>query len=153
MARMRVMAAAGRYITGCALIHHFLDHGEPRQAAAEKAVALIQWIFEGTLELECTRSFTLHQVKSLALGWLHDHENYRALVVQTLRVEAIVRFGMGDVGAAIPSELLVTFGSEFPTRPDPGSYSALLDRVIETLPPSARLSTRSWMSQHGLDTG
>jgi hypothetical protein len=78
----------------------------------------------------------LPQVQAEARDWLRKNTAMRELVVQTLRVTAVVQQTAKSKDP--PSEdslaILSEFGAELGDRPDPRAYEAVVRRAIATLP-------------------
>ena len=78
----------------------------------------------------------LPQVQAEARDWLRKNTAMRELVVQTLRVTAVVQ--QSAKSKDLPSEdslaILSEFGVELGEKPDPRAYEAVVRRAIATLP-------------------
>ena len=142
MGRMLGMASAGRVSAALALGEHFKARGDDANLAARKSAAVSNWIFEGTVADEHVQLFA--DIEAEAMVRLRANPGLRELAVQTLRVEAIVRHGLGH-DATGPMQVLTEFGRSYPDAPDPDTYDDLLMRFSRTLSPEAQRSLSRWI--------
>ncbi len=78
----------------------------------------------------------LPQVQAEAREWIRKNIEMRELVVQTLRVAAVVHPSAKSKDGASEESLsiLSEFGGDSTDAPDPRAYEALVRRAIATLP-------------------
>jgi hypothetical protein len=136
--RIDSLARAAQATIGMALMRHY---GVRRTATgaeditAKKAAAAANFI-NGHAPHPAHTGLDLPQVQAEARDWIRKHIEMRELVVQTLRVTAVVhsaaksKDSVSEDGLSIISE----FGDGSTETPDPRTYEALVRRAIATLP-------------------
>jgi len=138
--RIDNLARAAQATIGMALMRHY---GVGRTASAggeeqiaKKAAAAANFL-NGHAPHPGHEGLDLPQVQAEARDWIRKNIEMRELVVQTLRVTAIVHpLGKHKDDAVSESSLsiLSEFGGDSTETPDPRAYEALVRRAIATLP-------------------
>lgn len=142
--RIDSLARAAQATIAMALMRHY---GMARTASAsaedntaKKAAAAANFL-NGHAPHPTHAGIDLPQVQAEAREWIRKNIEMRELVVQTLRVTAVVhpaaksREGVSEDGLSILSE----FGGDSTDAPDPRAYEALVRRAIATLPHDAQI--------------
>src|SRR6185369_5678549 len=137
--RVENLARAAQATVGMALMRHYgvggsgAPHGH--EDPATKAAAAANFL-NGHEPHPTHAGLDLPQVQAEARDWLRKNTAMRELVVQTLRVTAVVQQTAKSKDP--PSEdslaILSEFGAELGDRPDPRAYEAVVRRAIATLP-------------------
>jgi hypothetical protein len=144
VARIDSLARAAQATIGMALMLHY---GVGRTAAAgaeeqiaEKAAAAAHYL-TGHAPRPGHEGLDLPQVQAEARDWIRKNIEMRELVVQTLRVTAVVH-PLGKYKDAVSEDslsIVSEFGADSTDPPDPRAYEALLRRAIATLPHSTQV--------------
>ena len=124
-----------------------LHYGVGRTAAAggeeqiaEKAAAAANFL-TGHAPHPAHDGLDLAQVQAEARDWIRKNIEMRELVVQTLRVTAVVH-SLGKYENAVSEDslsIVSEFGGHSTDSPDPRAYEALVRRAIATLPHSTQV--------------
>jgi len=142
--RIDSLARAAQATIGMALMRHYGVGRTPGAGAeetiAKKAAAAANFL-NGHAPHPTHAGIDLPQVQAEARAWIRKNIEMRELVVQTLRVTAVVHpAAKGKDGVSQDSlSILSEFGSESPDTPDPRAYEALVRRAIATLPHDTQL--------------
>ncbi|MBU6416996.1 MAG: hypothetical protein KJS83_07490 [Xanthomonadaceae bacterium] len=147
MARMIGLASTGRLIVACAIQNDFKEIELSKTVAAQKAAAISNWLFLGTLSEEHVRSISPEEIKAVSDTWLELNPDFQELAVQTARVEATAKFGLDEGTPIEPAPVLTLYGAAYPDAPDPNSYPSLITRQLQKLPAETQASIRDWMKR------
>jgi len=142
--RIDSLARTAQATIGMALMRHYgVGRTGPTGAeenTAKKAAAAANFL-NGHPPHPMHAGLDLPQVQAEAREWIRKNIEMRELVVQTLRVTAVVhptakgKEGVSDESLSILSE----FGADSTSAPDPRAYEALVRRAIATLPHDAQI--------------
>jgi hypothetical protein len=137
--RIDNLARAAQATIGMALMRHYgvgrIASAGGEEQVAKKAAAAANFL-NGHAVHPAHEGLDLPQVQAEARDWIRKNIEMRELVVQTLRVTAVVhplgkqKDGVGEDSLSILSE----FGRDSTETPDPRAYEALVRRAIATLP-------------------
>jgi hypothetical protein len=137
--RIDTLARAAQATIGMALMRHY-GVGRTASAGAEdntarKAAAAANFL-NGHAPHPTHAGLDLPQVQAEARDWIRKNIEMRELVVQTLRVTAVVHHAEKGKDAVSEDSLsiLSEFGNDSTDTPDPRAYEALVRRAIATLP-------------------
>ncbi len=145
--RIDNLARAAQATIGMALMRHY---GVGRTASAggeeqiaKKAAAAANFL-NGHAPHPAHEGLDLPQVQAEARDWIRKNIEMRELVVQTLRVAAVVQ-PLGkhkDTVSEDSLSILSEFGGESTEAPDPRAYEALVRRAIATLPHDTQIQLK-----------
>lgn len=85
----------------------------------------------------------LDRIHGDAMAWLRSSEPITQLIVQSLRVAAMVAYIDKKRAVVIGEEILISFGSEYPEAPSPDTYAALVSQFVDHLPEEVQGQIRS----------
>jgi hypothetical protein len=142
--RIDSLARAAQATIGMALMRHYgVGRGAPAGAeenTAKKAAAAANFL-NGHPPHPMHAGLDLSQVQAEAREWIRKNIEMRELVVQTLRVTAVVHPAAKSKDGASEESLsiLSEFGGASTDAPDPRAYEALVRRAIATLPHDAQI--------------
>ena len=140
--RIDSLARAAQATIGMALMRHYgVGRAAPAAPAgaedntAKKAAAAANFL-NGHPPHPMHAGLDLPQVQAEAREWIRKNIEMRELVVQTLRVAAVVHPSAKSKDGASEESLsiLSEFGGDSTDAPDPRAYEALVRRAIATLP-------------------
>jgi hypothetical protein len=137
--RIDSLARAAQATIGMALMRHYgVGRAAPAGAednTAKKAAAAANFL-NGHPPHPMHAGLDLPQVQAEAREWIRKNIEMRELVVQTLRVAAVVHPSAKSKDGASEESLsiLSEFGGDSTDAPDPRAYEALVRRAIATLP-------------------
>lgn len=137
--RIDNLARAAQATIGMALMRHYgvgrSASGGAEEQTAKKAAAAANFLNGHALH-PTHEGLDLPQVQAEAREWIRKNIEMRELVVQTLRVTAVVH-PLGkhkDAASENSVSILSEFGGDSIDTPDPRAYEALVRRAIATLP-------------------
>jgi len=106
------------------------------------AAASVNFLF-GEAPSSLHEGLNLREIHADAVEWLRRNDLLRELIVQSLRVTSQLGYMENGVAKVKGEDILKTFGSAYPTAPDPDSYENLVQRAISTLSPDSQSTIRS----------
>ena len=142
--RIDSLARTAQATIGMALMRHYgvgrTSSGGAQDDTAKKAAAAANFL-NGHAPHPTHAELDLSQVQAEARAWIRKNIEMRELVVQTLRVAAVIH-PLGKHKDAVSENslaILSEFGDASTDTPDPHAYEALVRRAIATLPHDAQI--------------
>jgi hypothetical protein len=151
--QMERLADASRMATAMMLMHELgmpqADNESEQMQIATRAGLQASLIFDKPLAPE-HELLDIEAERKKVLEWLEDRPLFKELVVQTLRVDNIVRFAKTGQppNPLIGASLLGNFGKQFRNGPSPDSYNSLLSDVIHSMPAQIQAKMVAWLQQN-----
>ena len=104
--------------------------------ASQRAAVWINYLFGESPTDGHEQILDLSAEHRAAMDWIRSDDTFQGLVVQSLRVIAVIKHtrGQREIKVGEEPQVLVEFGHRYSEAPDPDSYPDMVIAAMKTLP-------------------
>ncbi|MGH2510378.1 MAG: hypothetical protein ACRDHZ_23630 [Ktedonobacteraceae bacterium] len=104
------------------------------QKLIARSAAMCNCLFDGEQNEKIRSWFDLAEIEHAAHMWLSQHDTFKELVVQSLRVMNTIAIDRaGAVTGLLGEGILSMYGKTYPDAPNPDNYPAIIRKALGEL--------------------